>query len=108
MLWYHRVFVTLHRPSPEVGVSSAMIVGVPTEVKKDEYRVGMRPVGAEVLTKQGHTVLVQSGAGLGSGFPDDQYQAAGAKIVGAAADVWGKADMVVKVKEPQPQEIPMI
>jgi len=85
-----------------------MIVGVPTEVKKDEYRVGMRPVGAEVLVKQGHTVLVQSGAGVGSGFPDQQYDAAGAKIVPAAADVWGKADMVVKVKEPQPQEVPMM
>ncbi len=85
-----------------------MIVGVPTEVKKDEYRVGMRPVGVEVLTKQGHTVLVQSGAGLGSGFPDEQYDAAGADIVPSAAEVWGKADMIVKVKEPQPQELPMM
>jgi alanine dehydrogenase len=85
-----------------------MIVGVPTEVKKDEYRVGMRPVGAEILTKQGHTVLIQSGAGLGSGFPDDQYDAVGAKIVPTAADVWAKADLIVKVKEPQPQEIPMM
>jgi alanine dehydrogenase len=85
-----------------------MIVGVPTEVKKDEYRVGMRPVGAEVLTKQGHTVIVQAGAGTGSGFPDKQYDAAGAKIVPTAADVWAKAEMIVKVKEPQPQEIPMM
>ncbi|MCI0675557.1 MAG: alanine dehydrogenase [Phycisphaerales bacterium] len=85
-----------------------MIVGVPSEVKKDEYRVGMRPVGAEVLTKQGHTVLVQAGAGLGSGFPDQQYDAAGARIVPTAADVWAKADLIVKVKEPQPQEIPLI
>lgn len=85
-----------------------MMVGVPTEVKKDEYRVGMRPVGAEILTQQGHTVLVQSGAGLGSGFPDEQYDAAGAKIVPTAANVWAKADLIVKVKEPQPQEIPMM
>src|SRR5262245_34347173 len=85
-----------------------MIVGVPTEVKKDEYRVGMRPVGAEVLTHQGHTVLVQAGAGVGSGFPDEQYDAAGAKIVPTADDVWGKADLIVKVKEPQPQEITLI
>lgn len=85
-----------------------MIVGVPTEVKKDEYRVGLRPVGAEVLTRQGHTVLVQAGAGLGSGFPDDQYDAAGARIVPSAEDVWGRADLVVKVKEPQSQEIPLI
>jgi alanine dehydrogenase len=85
-----------------------MIVGVPTEVKKDEYRVGLRPVGAEVLTKQGHKVFVQSGAGVGSGFPDEQYDAAGATIVPTAADVWAKAEMVVKVKEPQPQEVSMI
>jgi alanine dehydrogenase len=85
-----------------------MIVGVPTEVKKDEYRVGMRPVGAEVLTRQGHTVLVQAGAGEGSGFPDEQYDAAGAKIVPTAEDVWGGADLIVKVKEPQPQEVPVM
>src|SRR5688572_1920399 len=82
----------------------AMIVGIPTEVKKDEYRVGMRPVGAEVLTKQGHTVVVQAGAGVGSGFPDQQYDAAGARIVPTAEEVWSRADLVVKVKEPQPQE----
>ena len=85
-----------------------MMVGVPTEVKKDEYRVGMRPVGAEILTQQGHTVLVQSGAGLGSGFPDEQYDAVGAQIVPTAAKVWAAADLIVKVKEPQPQEIPMM
>ncbi|HRP62193.1 MAG TPA: alanine dehydrogenase [Phycisphaerales bacterium] len=85
-----------------------MIVGVPTEVKRDEYRVGMRPVGAEMLVKRGHTVLVQQGAGVGSGFPDEQYDAAGAKLVPSADEVWAKADMIVKVKEPQPQEIPHI
>lgn len=58
-----------------------MIVGVPSEVKPDEYRVGMRPVGAEVLVREGHTVLVQAGAGVGSGFADEQYAAAGATIV---------------------------
>lgn len=85
-----------------------MIVGVPTEVKKDEYRVGLRPVGAEMLVKQGHTVIVQAGAGDGSGFTDDQYYAAGAEIVPDAAAVWSGADMIVKVKEPQPEEISMI
>lgn len=85
-----------------------MIVGVPTEVKTDEYRVGLRPVGAEVLTKRRHTVLVQAGAGLGSGFADQEYDAAGAKIVPTAAEVWSRADMIVKVKEPQPQEIPLL
>jgi len=85
-----------------------MIVGVPTEVKTDEFRVGMRPVGAEMLAKEGHVVLVQSGAGLGSGFEDAQYVAAGAQIVPDAASIWSRADLVVKVKEPQPVEIPQM
>ena len=75
-----------------------MIVGVPTEVKTDEFRVGMRPVGAELLVRDGHTVLVQSGAGIGSGFPDDLYSAVGAKIVSSASDVWSRSQMIVKVK----------
>jgi alanine dehydrogenase len=85
-----------------------MLVGVPTEVKPDEFRVGMRPVGAEMMARDGHTVLVQSGAGLGSGFTDEMYAAAGARIVPTAADVWGQADMIVKVKEPQPPEVAAI
>lgn len=85
-----------------------MIVGVPTEVKTDEFRVGLRPVGAEMLIREGHTVLIQSGAGLGSGFTDEQFQASGATIVGSASDVWERAELVVKVKEPQPQELPHI
>ncbi len=85
-----------------------MIVGVPTEVKSDEYRVGLRPVGAELLRQDGHSVLVQSGAGIGSGYEDEQYANAGATIVETAAEIWGQADMVVKVKEPQPAEIKML
>ena len=65
-----------------------MIVGVPSEVKTDEYRVGMRPVGAEMLVRDGHQVLVQSGAGMGSGFDDELYRKAGATIVPDAAGVW--------------------
>ncbi len=85
-----------------------MIVGVPTEVKPDEYRVGMRPVGAEMLVQRGHDVIVQSGAGVGSGFDDSEYQAAGATIIDTADEVWARAEMIVKVKEPQPDEIRMI
>lgn len=85
-----------------------MLVGVPTEVKSDEFRVGMRPVGAELMVREGHTIVVQSGAGLGSGFTDETYAAAGARIVPTAADVWSQADMIVKVKEPQPQEVAAI
>ena len=85
-----------------------MIVGVPSEVKKDESRVGLRPVGAEVLAARGHSVYVQQGAGMGSGFSDDEYVAAGATILPTAEEVWATAEMIVKVKEPQPQEIPLI
>src|SRR5579864_4314930 len=95
-------------PSREVAPSKeskAMRVGVPREVKADEYRVGMMPVGAEALTKAGHEVMVESGAGIASGFSDDDYRTAGATIVPDAAAVFEKAEMLVKVKEPQQSEI---
>lgn len=82
-----------------------MIVGVPKEIKRDEYRVGMLPVGVEELLRAGHPVLVQRGAGVGSGLADDEYQHAGAELVDSADEVFGRAEMIVKVKEPQPVEI---
>ncbi len=85
-----------------------MIVGVPKEVKSDEYRIAMLPVGAEELTAAGHSVLIEVGAGLGSGILDAQYEAAGATLVPDAATIWGQADLVVKVKEPQATEWPMM
>ena len=85
-----------------------MIVGVPSEVKSDEYRVAMIPAGVEELTRAGHTVLVQTGAGVGSGVADDQYIEFGAEIVSTAADVWARADLIVKVKEPQSAEWPLM
>jgi alanine dehydrogenase len=81
-----------------------MRIGVPREVKSDEYRVGMMPVGVNVLVKAGHEVLIETHAGVGSGFSDEDYTAAGATIVGTCNDVY-TADMIVKVKEPQPQEV---
>ena len=83
-----------------------MIVGVPKEIKSDEYRVAMLPVGAEELTGAGHTVLIEAGAGIGSGIPDSLYSQAGATIVPEAARIWAEADLVVKVKEPQASEWP--
>jgi alanine dehydrogenase len=83
-----------------------MIVGVPKEVKPDEYRVAMVPAGVEELTRAGHTVLIQSGAGAGSGISDELYAANGAKIVPTAAEVWKSAELIVKVKEPLPDEWP--
>ncbi len=85
-----------------------MIIGTVGEIKDDEYRVGITPGGGEVLTRAGHTVLVQAGAGLGSGFADEQYASHGARIVESAQEVWGRAEMVVKVKEPLPSEWPMV
>jgi len=81
-----------------------MIVGVPTEIKTDERRVSMTPPGAAAFQSHGHTVLVQHGAGAGSGFADEAYRAAGARMVDSAAHVWQRADLVLKVKEPQPSE----
>jgi alanine dehydrogenase len=85
-----------------------MIVGVPKEIKTDEYRVAMIPVGVEELTRAGHTVLIQAGAGQGSGIADEDYSRHGAEIVAEAADVWRRSDMIVKVKEPLPQEWPLL
>ena len=77
-----------------------MIIGVPKEIKKDEYRVALIPVGVEELVKKGHTILLESGAGLGSGIPDGEYSRAGAKLVGDVKKVFSEAEMVLKVKEP--------
>ena len=85
-----------------------MIIGVPKEIKKAEYRVSLLPVGAETLRKHGHKLLVEKGAGVGSGFPDSEYRAAGATIVPSAKEIFRKSDMIIKVKEPQPVEIKMI
>ncbi len=84
-----------------------MLVGVPKEIKDNEYRVAMTPAGVQQLIEQGHTVLVETKAGEGSRFPDDQYARVGAKIVPTAADAWG-AELVVKVKEPIAVEYPFL
>jgi len=85
-----------------------MIIGVPCEIKSDEYRVAMVPSGVEELTRSGHVVLVETGAGLGSGIPDDAYAACGAKIVSSHAEVFASAELIVKVKEPMRSEWPML
>ncbi len=85
-----------------------MIVGVPTEIKTREYRVALIPAGVKLLVAQGNQVLVQAGAGLGSGITDEDFSRAGAEIVATAADVWGRADMIIKVKEPLTPEFPLM
>src|SRR4051812_16599874 len=82
-------------------------VGVPKEVKSDEYRVALMPVGAETLARGGHAVFVEAQAGVASGFADEDYAAAGATIVTSAREVFDQAEMIVKVKEPQAGEIGM-
>lgn len=83
-----------------------MIVGLPKEIKDNEYRVGLTPAGVRALTDAHHQVIVEKGAGEGSGFEDGLYQKAGAEIIDSADDVWAKAEMIVKVKEPIEPEYP--
>ena len=85
-----------------------MIVGLPKEIKDNEYRVGLTPAGVRALKDAGHDIRVESSAGAGSGFEDDLYSRAGATIIGTADEVWATADMIVKVKEPIAPEYPRI
>ena len=81
-----------------------MIIGIPKEIKLDEHRVALPPSGVREFARRGHTVYVQSGAGDGSGFPDREYHDSGATMLESAAAVWSRAEMVIKVKEPQASE----
>lgn len=85
-----------------------MVIGVPKEIKPDEYRVAMVPAGVEVLVQHGHTVLIERGAGDGTGISDEEYAQAGATLVEQAQQVWQEAELIVKVKEPMPSEYPLI
>jgi alanine dehydrogenase len=80
-----------------------MVIGIPREIKTHEYRVGMTPAGVTELAREGHTVLVEAGAGDGSGFADDDFERSGAQVVGRD-ELFGRADFIVKVKEPLPKE----
>jgi alanine dehydrogenase len=85
-----------------------MIIGVPKEIKEQEQRVALLPFAAEQLTRRGHSVLVQKDAGVGSGYPDEDYIKAGAEIVAEAKEVFARAEMIVKVKEPLKAEFPLL
>ena len=85
-----------------------MLIGVPKEIKVHEYRVGLTPAGVRELKAHGHAVIVQRAAGLGIGIPDAQYAAAGAELVDSAEEIFARAEMVVKVKEPQPAECALL
>jgi len=85
-----------------------MRVGIPTEIKPDEYRVAITPIGVRELADRGHEVLIQQGAGEGSSISDADFEAQGGRIATSAADVWGEAEMVLKVKEPQEAEVSLL
>src|SRR5262245_25479178 len=85
-------------------MAAKFTIGVPKEIKTDEYRVAMIPVGVDELTRAGHKVLIQAGAGQGSGIGDEEYAAQGAELVDDDAAIWKRADLIVKVKEPLPGE----
>lgn len=85
-----------------------MIVGVPKEIKAQEFRIALTPSGAAELRKSGHRVLVETGAGNGAGFLDDEYLKVGAEILSSAQEVWGASDLIVKVKEPLAAEYPLM
>jgi alanine dehydrogenase len=85
-----------------------MVIGVPREVKTDEYRVALIPVGVELLREHGHEVIIEHEAGVGSGIADGAYAGLGAEIVSSPEEVYGRADLIVKVKEPVPEEHPLL
>lgn len=85
-----------------------MLIGVPKEIKNNENRVGITPAGVNALVAAGHTVFIEKSAGMGSGIPDEDYVAAGATILDSAAEVYGRSEMIIKVKEPLPPEYDLI
>ena len=89
-------------------ITSAMIIGIPKEIKEQEQRVSLLPSAANLLGRRGHSVLVEKNAGIGSGYSDEDYKAAGAEIVEQAKDVFARAEMIVKVKEPLPAEYSLL
>jgi alanine dehydrogenase len=91
-----------------MGEDTLVKIAVPREIKNNEYRVALTPAGTHELTSRGHTVFVEAGAGLGSAIPDEEYLAAGAKVLATADDVWAEGELVLKVKEPIAAEYPRL
>ena len=85
-----------------------MIIGVPKEIKLQEHRIGLTPESVQVLTQKGHEVLIQNNGGYEAGFTNENYNDAGAKIIDSAEEIYKKSDIIVKVKEPQMNEVKMI
>jgi alanine dehydrogenase len=98
----------LYSMSDQTGTRQSMVVGCPREIKNQESRVALTPGGTRQLLRQGVTVIVETGAGLGAAYSDEEYRVAGAEIVATAAELFARSSIVVKVKEPQPAEIAML
>ena len=98
----------LYSMSDQTGTRQSMVVGCPREIKNQESRVALTPGGTRQLLRQGVTVMVETGAGLGAAYSDEEYRVAGAEIVATAAELFARSSIVVKVKEPQPAEIAML
>jgi len=98
----------LYSVLPTLPIQQFMIIGVPKEIKVHEYRVAILPFGVDEFVQAGHTVLVQRDGGIGAGIPNEEYERAGAKIIDTAEEIFAKADIIMKVKEPQPQEVKML
>ena len=81
-----------------------MIIGIPKEIKAQESRVSLTPAGVDGFKRAGHTIYIETGAGIGAGFTDEEYKELGAEVLGSAEEVWKKSDMVLKVKEPLKEE----
>ena len=98
----------LNSMSDQTGTRQSMVVGCPREIKNQESSVALTPGGTRQLLRQGVTVMVETGAGLGAAYSDEEYRVAGAEIVATAAELFARSSIVVKVKEPQPAEIAML
>lgn len=85
-----------------------MLIGVPKEIKSQEFRIGITPAGVQELVQNGHQIMVEKNGGLGIGVSDEEFKAAGALIIDTAQEIFSKAEMVVKVKEPQPEECKLL
>ena len=107
-LTYRYSIVVFNTQLAQSGRTTVVKVAVPREIKNHEYRVALTPAGVHELTAHGHDVFVEAGAGLGSAITDEEYLAAGAKVLATAEEVWAEGDLVLKVKEPIAAEYPLL
>ena len=106
--FFHHVYCGTSKHNKTAMIEGSMLVGVPKEIKNHEYRVGLTPAAVKEFITNGHSVVVETNAGTAIGFTDEMYIAAGAHIAATAEEIFAEAEMIVKVKEPQPNECKML